>query len=99
MAPLGGDEFGLLLTGCTEPGAEFFVRRLYVELDRAGVAGSVGRAPISILRRFPAALADTAMYAAKRERRASRLQPPVLPDGWQARTDGHPGSRPPRARW
>ena len=81
VARLGGDEFGLLLTGCTEPGAEFFVRRLYAELDRAGVAGSVGWAPISILRGFPAALADadTAMYAAKRERRSSRLSHPSCP--------------------
>ena len=57
------------------------MRRLYVELDRAGVAGSVGWAPISILRGFPAALADadTAMYAAKRERRASRLSHPSCP--------------------
>ena len=74
VARLGGDEFGVLLTGCTESMAEFFVRRLYVELDAAGVAGSVGWAPISVLRGFPAALAeaDAAMYAAKSERRASR---------------------------
>ena len=75
VARLGGDEFGLLLTSCTEPDAEFFVQRLYGELDRAGVAGSVGWAPISVLRGFPAALADAdaAMYSAKRERRVRRL--------------------------
>ncbi len=74
VARLGGDEFGLLLVDCTEAMAEHFVRRLYGELDAAGVAGSVGWAPISVLRGFPAALleADAAMYAAKSERRATR---------------------------
>lgn len=54
--------------------AALFVRRLYVELEAAGVAGSVGWAPISVLRGFPAALAeaDAAMYVAKGQRRAAR---------------------------
>ncbi len=74
VARLGGDEFGLLLVGCTEAAATSLVGRLYAELDRVGVAGSIGWAPISILRGVPAALADadSAMYAAKRERRARR---------------------------
>jgi len=74
VARLGGDEFGLLLVDCTESMAKRFVGRLYDELDVAGVAGSVGWAPISVLRGFPAALveADAAMYAAKSERRAAR---------------------------
>ncbi len=74
VARLGGDEFGLLLVDCTESAAEQFVQRLYGELDAAGVAGSVGWAPITVLRGFPAALAeaDTAMYTAKSERRAGR---------------------------
>ena len=79
VARLGGDEFGLLLTGCTEASAEAFVQRLYIELDKAGVAGSVGWAPISVLRGFPSALADAdaAMYIAKAQRRIARR---LLPD-------------------
>ena len=84
---MGGDEFGLLLTGCTESMAEFFVRRLYAELEAAGVAGSVGWAPISVLRGFSAALveADAAMYAAKSERRAARRETHNLRVGTRVR--------------
>ena len=73
VARLGGDEFGVLMTGCTEAQAEARIARLYASLEDAGVAGSVGWAPISVLRGFPAALvdADEAMYAAKRARRAA----------------------------
>ncbi len=75
VARLGGDEFGVLMTGCTEAQAEARIERLYASLSRSGVAGSVGWAPISVLRGFPAALveADEAMYAAKRARRAAHL--------------------------
>ena len=75
VARLGGDEFGLLMLGCTEVAAEEHVARLYQRLEAAGVAGSMGWAPISVLRGFPAALAeaDQAMYAAKRARRARHL--------------------------
>ncbi|MCW2623020.1 MAG: hypothetical protein JWL64_2622, partial [Frankiales bacterium] len=74
VARLGGDEFGLLLTGCTERAAQEWVARLDGLLADAGVAGSVGWAPLSITRGFPAALAeaDAAMYEAKRARRAAR---------------------------
>lgn len=74
VARLGGDEFGLLMLGCTEAAAEEQVARLYLRLEEAGVAGSMGWAPISVLRGFPAALADAdqAMYASKRARRARR---------------------------
>ena len=73
-ARLGGDEFGVLMVGCTEAEAAVAVTRIYAEFAAADVAGSVGWAPITVLRGFPAALAeaDAAMYAAKRERRASR---------------------------
>ena len=76
VARLGGDEFGVLMTGCTEVQAEDRIARLYAALESAGVAGSVGWAPISVLRGFPAALAeaDEAMYAAKRARRARRTR-------------------------
>lgn len=74
VARLGGDEFAVLLIGCTEAEAPLVVARIYEEFDKAAVAGSVGWAPITILRGLPAALAeaDAAMYAAKRERRSVR---------------------------
>lgn len=78
-ARLGGDEFGVLMLHCTEREADARVQQLYAALAAAGVAGSVGWAPISVLRGLPAALAeaDEAMYAAKRERRALRAVPPA----------------------
>lgn len=76
VARLGGDEFGILMRGCDEVTAEERVAELYLAQETAGVSGSVGWAPITVLRGFPAALAeaDSAMYAAKRERRAVRQQ-------------------------
>jgi diguanylate cyclase (GGDEF)-like protein len=75
IARLGGDEFGVLLRGCTEVGAGAAIDRIYGALSVAGVAGSIGWAPITVLRGFPAALAeaDNAMYAAKAARRSDRL--------------------------
>ncbi len=77
LARLGGDEFGVLMTHCTEAEAEVRVDGIYRALERAGVAGSVGWAPITVLRGLPAALAeaDEAMYAAKRRRRSARAVP------------------------
>ena len=74
VARLGGDEFGVLLRGCDEAYAATRVDQMHAALTEAGVAGSIGWAPITVLRGFPAALAeaDEAMYAAKRERRATR---------------------------
>jgi diguanylate cyclase (GGDEF)-like protein len=81
LARLGGDEFGVLMNGCSEALAEDRVTRLYEHLEQGGVAGSVGWAPISVLRGFPAAVAeaDEAMYAAKRARSARRTEAPALP--------------------
>ncbi len=75
VARLGGDEFALLLRGCTEADAVVVVDRMYQALADAGVAGSIGWAPITVLKGFPAALAeaDSAMYAAKAARRHDRL--------------------------
>jgi len=75
VARLGGDEFGLLLRHCDADQADGRVRKIYRLMTRAGVATSLGWAPITVLRGFPAALAeaDTAMYAAKRARRAARV--------------------------
>ena len=76
-ARLGGDEFGMLLRGCNEAVAGQRVQEVYEALGQAGVAGSVGMAPITVLRGFPAALADAdaAMYEAKRLRRQQRPAP------------------------
>jgi len=74
VARLGGDEFGVLLRGCTEMEAGAAIDRMYAALDGAEVAGSIGWAPITVLKGFPAALAeaDSAMYAAKAARRQAR---------------------------
>jgi len=74
VARLGGDEFGVLLRSCDEAAAELRVQQMYAAQAAAGVTGSVGWAPITILRGFPAALAeaDSAMYEAKRARRPVR---------------------------
>jgi diguanylate cyclase (GGDEF)-like protein len=75
VARLGGDEFAVLLRSCTEVQAVAATDRMYAALAAAGVAGSIGWAPITVLKGFPAALAeaDSAMYAAKAARRKDRL--------------------------
>lgn len=74
VARLGGDEFGVLMRGCTEAEAEGAVTRMYDALADVGVAGSIGWAPITVVKGFPAAIAeaDAAMYAAKLARRVDR---------------------------
>jgi len=59
------------------------VARLYAELHEAGVTGSVGWAPISVLHGFLSALADAdaARYIAKRDRRTGRPAPLMLVPG------------------
>jgi diguanylate cyclase (GGDEF)-like protein len=75
VARLGGDEFAVLLRDCDEVDASPVVDRMYEALADAGVAGSIGWAPITVLKGFPAALAqaDAAMYAAKAARRRDRF--------------------------
>lgn len=72
VARLGGDEFGILLrdTGVCE--ARDVVEDIYAAFATAGVAGSIGWAPYTVIKGFPGAVAeaDEAMYAAKRRRRA-----------------------------
>lgn len=74
VARLGGDEFGVLMIDCTVEQATRSVTRIYQSFETAGVAGSVGWAPITVMKGFPAALAeaDAAMYVAKAQRRALR---------------------------
>jgi diguanylate cyclase (GGDEF)-like protein len=75
VARLGGDEFAVLLRGCPSSRAEQAVARMYDALAAAGVAGSIGWSPITVVRGFPAALAeaDAAMYVAKAARRRGRV--------------------------
>ncbi len=79
VARFGGDEFGVLLRHCTEEDAADVVARMYDALSAQGVAGSIGWAPITVMKGFPAALAeaDAAMYAAKAARRARRRGEPA----------------------
>jgi diguanylate cyclase (GGDEF)-like protein len=74
LARLGGDEFGIIAVGATAEQAEGWVERAERELERAGVSGSFGHAPYSIVAGFPGAwkAADEAMYVRKRMRRAAR---------------------------
>ena len=71
VARLGGDEFAVLLNHCTEEQAEVIVERIYANFEQSGVAGSLGWAPITVLKGFPEAFAeaDAAMYAAKQAKR------------------------------
>jgi len=79
VARLGGDEFGILLRGCTEAEATGAVDRVHLALTAAGVAGSIGWAPITVMNGLPVALAeaDAAMYVAKAARRAARAAPAI----------------------
>lgn len=74
LARLGGDEFGVIAIGATPEQAEHFVLRAEEALAEAGVSGSFGHAPYSIVAGFPGAwkAADEAMYVQKRIRRAGR---------------------------
>ncbi len=71
VARLGGDEFGVLLRGCSEATAASVAVRMDDALTQAGVAGSIGRAPLTVGSGLPVALAaaDAAMYRAKAARR------------------------------
>lgn len=76
VARLRGDEFGILLRGCTEVAAAETVSRLHTCLELEQVEGSVGWASASVVHGLPAALedADQAMRVARAERRARRQQ-------------------------
>lgn len=74
LARLGGDEFGVIVVGVTPEEAAVSVARAEEALAQAGVSGSFGHAPYSIIAGFPGAwkAADEAMYAEKRRRRTGR---------------------------
>jgi diguanylate cyclase (GGDEF)-like protein len=69
VARLGGDEFGLLLPDCPAADAEMIITRIDAALGAAGVAGSLGWAPVTMQNGFDVAItqADAAMYATKQQ--------------------------------
>lgn len=71
LARLGGDEFGMLAVGAGVEQTVELVERLEKSLESAGVSGSFGHAPYSVVAGFPGAwqAADLAMYERKRLRR------------------------------
>lgn len=73
LARLGGDEFGVLAVGASAQQTVDLVERLEKALDAAGVSGSIGHAPYSVVAGFPGAwqAADRAMYERKRRRRSA----------------------------
>jgi diguanylate cyclase (GGDEF)-like protein len=73
VARLGGDEFGVVATNTSPGDARALVVRLQAALNAAGVAGSFGHAPYTIVSGFPGAwkAADEAMYAEKAQRRGT----------------------------
>jgi diguanylate cyclase (GGDEF)-like protein len=78
LARLGGDEFGIVAIGASPALAERMIARMQEALIEAGVSGSFGHAPYSVVSGFPGAWqeADEAMYEQKRARRAPH--PPAV---------------------
>ncbi len=70
VARLGGDEFGVVAQGVGTEQASELLARLERALERAGVAGTFGHAPYTVVTGFTGAwkLADQAMYEQKRAR-------------------------------
>ena len=74
LSRLGGDEFGIVAVGATTAQAADLVGRMENALQEAGVSGSFGHAPYSVVTGFPGAwqAADEAMYVQKKQRRGTR---------------------------
>ena len=83
LARLGGDEFGIVAVGATADQGRELVGRAERAMAAAGVAGSFGLAPYTVVSGFPGAWqqADAAMYEQKRLRRGrpGRREPPDDP--------------------
>ena len=71
VARLGGDEFGVIAPKTSRQDCETLAQRIRQSLHDAGVAGSLGFAPLTIVAGFPGAVAaaDDAMYQEKARRR------------------------------
>lgn len=71
LARLGGDEFGVVMIGAGDAHAGKLVARMAAALRAAGVSGSFGHAPYTVVAGFRGAWrsADEAMYEAKRRGR------------------------------
>jgi diguanylate cyclase (GGDEF)-like protein len=71
LARLGGDEFGVVAVGVTADQGGELVGRAERAMAAAGVSGSFGLAPYTVVSGFPGAWqqADAAMYEQKRRRR------------------------------
>ncbi|RZT86681.1 diguanylate cyclase (GGDEF)-like protein [Pseudonocardia sediminis] len=91
LARLGGDEFGIIAVGATEEQGLRLVERASGALAAAGVEGSFGHAPYSVVAGFPGAVqaADRAMYEEKQARRANAARVRVGGAPRHRRPDGH----------
>ncbi|WP_196073125.1 GGDEF domain-containing protein [Nakamurella alba] len=71
VARLGGDEFGIIAVGAGQERTREMIARISQAFEDAGVAGSIGYAPFTVVAGFPGAqrTADERMYEAKRRRR------------------------------
>ena len=74
LARLGGDEFGVVVVAVDDVPVKDLLDRMQRALEAAGVVGSFGSAPISVVAGFPDAwkAADSAMYKEKRRRKAEQ---------------------------
>ncbi len=80
VARLGGDEFGVIATDMIPADTQILVDRIISALESAGVSGSVGHAPYTIVAGFRGAFAkaDAAMYQDKQRRRSDRMTEPII---------------------
>ncbi len=71
VARLGGDEFGIIASNMVPEQCERLVERIIAGFQQAGVSGSIGHAPYTVVAGFPGAFAeaDAAMYEQKKLRR------------------------------
>ena len=81
VARLGGDEFGIVAHGVGADEARHLVERMERALTGAGVAGTFGHAPYSVVAGFPGAWknADEAMYVRKRAGRDQGMSTTLPP--------------------